>query len=84
MQNGPKRIMNEKTFGSKGKILRKISIFYENIGENVQYFFGYPCKNVTCIFFHLFFSFSEKKLFWLRPGGLRPPHPPVYGLARNL
>ena len=54
-----------KKFVLKEK-LRKISIFYENIGKNV--FNGYYCKNVTkhfCIFLHfrtfcIFFSFSEK------------------------
>ena len=42
----------KKKLRSKGKILEKIPIFYENIGK---VFNGYPCKMTQkyfCIFFH--------------------------------
>ena len=41
-------------------------------------FNGYPFKNVTNMFAYFSItehsaSFSEKNLFWLRPGGFPPP-----------
>ena len=71
-------LWKKKNFFSKGKILKTISIFYENIGKKV--FNVYPYENVTkmfCIFFRfrtfcIFFSL-KKNLFWLQPGGWPPP-----------
>ena len=37
-------ISKEKNFGTKGQIHREISIFYKDIGKNVQVFNGYPLK----------------------------------------
>ena len=81
MQNGLKNIFSRKNknFGSNGKILRKISIFYENIVLN-----GYPYKNVTkyfCIFFHFrtlhLFLFFLKKTSMKPARGFAPPPGPV-------
>ena len=43
--------MKKKNFGSKGKMLRNISIFYKNIGKYVQLFTGYPCRNIFLLLF---------------------------------
>ena len=49
----------EKYFGFKGKIIRKISIFWEN---TVKVFNGYPCKNLTkCFASYLFHNIKQQQ-----------------------
>ena len=66
--------MKEKNVSSKGKILRKISIFFLNIGKNVChkiFLHIFPFQNIL----NLFLFFRKKYLFWLRSGGLGSPPP---------